>query len=54
MTHRDKIKEYKFEKLKRQNLQDQHQWKLKTMIDKNRKAIHTNNNIEQRRLVNQY
>jgi|APCry1669190327_1035288.scaffolds.fasta_scaffold74457_1 hypothetical protein len=46
MSHRDKIKLLKHEKMKYENLQQQHKWKLETHLKKYPKALKAQLNKE--------
>lgn len=50
MTHRERLKQYKNQKMKEQNLRDQHAWKLRTEMDQVKMAIQMNSDQHKRAL----
>ena len=53
-SYQEKIAKIKSEKMKNENLRNQHKWKLNMLSDKVKMAIHMNSNYEQKRLGEQY
>ena len=54
LTHREKLQQYKNQKMKEQNLRDQHAWKLRTEMDQVKMAIHMNSDQHKRALSRAY
>ena len=54
MSHRDKIKLLKHEKMKYENLQEQHKWKLETHLKKYPKALKAQLNKERQILLKSF
>ena len=53
-SYQEKIAKIKSEKMKNENLRNQHKWKLNILSDKVKMAIHMNSKYEQKLLGEQY